>query len=97
METRTLGKRRQAEPEEVEVETAEAVEREIEELGREVMDLVQRILDARRTIPGRLLQALSSRLLAQRLILPLQTLTGNVASGTIFVFLFFSRAGIQGW
>ncbi|KAJ0970179.1 hypothetical protein J5N97_023056 [Dioscorea zingiberensis] len=45
-------------------------EREVQELEREIKDLAQRILDSRRSMPDRLAQALTSRLVALRPLLP---------------------------
>ncbi|WOL07170.1 hypothetical protein Cni_G15908 [Canna indica] len=76
METQTPEKRRRLSADELEDEEEE--EQQIQELEREVREMGRRILDARRTIPDRLLQTLSSRLLAGRPILPPQTLTDIV-------------------
>lgn len=92
-ETISLGKRRPVEAgsrEEDEVGIVENEEedenRDIQELQREVSEMGRRILDARRSIPDRLLEALSSRLLTQRPVLPPQALIGADA-GTTGTFL----------
>ncbi|XP_020084885.1 uncharacterized protein LOC109707763 isoform X1 [Ananas comosus] len=79
--TLALGKRKIAEEEEEEEEEdEEEEEREIRELEREVGDLGRRILDYRRTIPDRLLEALSASLVAQRPLLPPQSGSGSFPS-----------------
>ncbi|URE05730.1 hypothetical protein MUK42_21191 [Musa troglodytarum] len=87
-ETISLGKRRPEAGSRVEDE-AEVVENEeedengdIQELEREVSEMGRRILDARRSIPDRLLEALSSSLLTQRPVLPPQALIGTDAGTT---------------
>lgn len=77
--TLALGKRKITEEEEEEEDEEEA-EREIRELEREVGDLGRRILDYRRTIPDRLLEALSASLVAQRPLLPPQSGSGSLPS-----------------
>ncbi|XP_072962304.1 uncharacterized protein [Typha angustifolia] len=78
--TLTLGKRKtvEAEGEEKDEDDEEEAEREIEELEREVSEMGRMILDSRRTIPGRLLEAFSTHLLSQRQLLPPQI--GAIAS-----------------
>ncbi|CAL9160003.1 unnamed protein product [Musa hybrid cultivar] len=88
-ETISLGKRRPVEAGSREEDEAGVVEneeedenRDIQELEREVSEMGSRILDARRSIPDRLLEALSSRLLTQRPVLPPQALIGADAGTT---------------
>ncbi|WOL06076.1 hypothetical protein Cni_G14808 [Canna indica] len=69
-ETLILGKKRPVKDEDVLVEDEEDEEREILELEREVSEMGRRIIDARRTIPNRLLEVFSSRILTQRPLLP---------------------------
>jgi len=64
-----LGKRRSKDIDEEEGE-GEEEEREIEELGREVKAIAEKILESRRTMPERVLEAFSSHLVAQRSVLP---------------------------
>lgn len=66
-----LGKRRSAEIDEEEDEEEEdEEEREIEELEREVKGMAEKILERRRTMPDRILESLSSHLVAQRPLVP---------------------------
>ena len=64
-----LGKRRLTEIDEEE-EEGEEEEREIEELERELKAMAENILESRRTMPERVLDALSSDLVAQRPVIP---------------------------
>ncbi|RWW35383.1 hypothetical protein BHE74_00059693 [Ensete ventricosum] len=88
-ETISLGKRRPVEAGSREEDEAGVVEneeedenRDIQELEREVSEMGRRILDARRSIPDRLLEALSARLLTQRPVLPPQALISADAGTT---------------
>ncbi|RWW31233.1 hypothetical protein GW17_00004146 [Ensete ventricosum] len=92
-ETISLGKRRPVEAGSREEDEAGVVEneeedenRDIQELEREVSEMGRRILDARRSIPDRLLEALSTRLLTQRPVLPPQALI-SADAGTTGTFL----------
>ncbi|ONK71854.1 uncharacterized protein A4U43_C04F13070 [Asparagus officinalis] len=65
--TLALGKRRSTE---LDGEEDDEDERDLEELEREVKEMAEKILECRRTMPGRIFEALSSHLVAQRPLIP---------------------------